>query len=74
MTTFEANFPTSEYLRRITKTRAEMQVRGLDAIFVTDPSNMSWLTGYDGWSFYVFQGVILTHDGDPVWWGRAMDT
>ncbi|WP_026352567.1 ectoine hydrolase DoeA [Yoonia vestfoldensis] len=74
MTTFEANFPTSEYLRRISKTRAAMQARGLDAIFVTDPSNMSWLTGYDGWSFYVFQGVILTQDGDPVWWGRAMDT
>ena len=37
MTTFEANFPTSEYLRRITKTRAEMQVRGLDAIRAFSP-------------------------------------
>jgi ectoine hydrolase len=74
MTTYEANFTTQEYRQRIVKTRAAMEAVGLDAIFVTDPSNMSWLTGYDGWSFYVHQGVILTLEGDPVWWGRAMDT
>lgn len=73
MTTFEANFPTEEYLARIAATRREMAARGLDAVFVTDPSNMAWLTGYDGWSFYVHQGVILTQDGEPIWWGRAMD-
>ena len=74
MTTQEANFPTQEYQQRIAKTRTAMAAAGLDAIFVTDPSNMSWLTGYDGWSFYVHQGVVLTLEGDPVWWGRAMDT
>lgn len=73
MTTFQNNFTTAEYHRRIAKTRVAMAARGLDAIFVSDPSNMSWLTGYDGWSFYVFQGVLLTHEGDPIWWGRAMD-
>ncbi|MCL3881210.1 ectoine hydrolase DoeA [Marivita sp. GX14005] len=73
MTTYEKNFTTEEYQRRIDKTRAAMSVKGLDAIVVCDPSNMSWLSGYDGWSFYVFQAVILTHEGDPIWWGRAMD-
>lgn len=73
MTTFEKNFTSSEYQWRIAKTRAAMSVAGLEAIVVCDPSNMSWLTGYDGWSFYVFQAVILTHEGDPVWWGRGMD-
>ncbi|MGO4914935.1 ectoine hydrolase DoeA [Pseudogemmobacter sp. W21_MBD1_M6] len=73
MSTFEANFPTAEYHRRIALTRAEMDKRGLDMIVVTDPSNMSWLTGYDGWSFYVHQAVVLGPTGDPVWWGRAMD-
>jgi ectoine hydrolase len=66
-------FDPSEYTARLAKTRAEMRARGLDAIFVTDPSNMAWLTGYDGWSFYVHQGVLLLADGEPVWWGRAMD-
>lgn len=73
MTTYEKNFTTAEYQRRIAKTRVAMSAQGLDAIVVCDPSNMSWLTGYDGWSFYVYQGVILTQEGDPVWWGRAMD-
>ena len=73
MTGPDENFTAQEYQERIAKTRNAMSVAGLDAIFVTDPSNMSWLTGYDGWSFYVHQGVILTLDGDPVWWGRAMD-
>ena len=66
-------FEPSEYEARLAKTRREMQARGLDAIFITDPSNMAWLTGYDGWSFYVHQGVLLLAEGDPVWWGRAMD-
>lgn len=58
---------------RLAKTRSEMARRGLEALFVTDPSNMAWLTGYDGWSFYVHQGVLLTLEGEPIWWGRAMD-
>lgn len=73
MTTHNAAFDTSEYKRRIAKTRKAMSVAGLDAVFVTDPSNQSWLTGYDGWSFYVHQGVILTMEGEPIWWGRHMD-
>ncbi len=66
-------FSQSEYALRLSKTRAEMSTRGLDAVFVTDPSNMAWLTGYDGWSFYVHQGVLLRLEGEPIWWGRAMD-
>tara|TARA_R110002049_G_scaffold44333_6_gene130178 strand:+ start:36401 stop:37582 length:1182 start_codon:yes stop_codon:yes gene_type:complete len=73
MTTYEANFTNSEYQRRIDKTRKVMADRGIDAIVVSDPSNMSWLSGYDGWSFYVFQAVILTQEGEPTWWGRGMD-
>jgi len=69
-----APFPPAEYDRRIALTRAAMAAAGLDALFVTDPSNQAWLTGYDGWSFYVHQGVILTHEGAPIWWGRYMDS
>ncbi|MCB2129585.1 MAG: aminopeptidase P family N-terminal domain-containing protein, partial [Rhodobacteraceae bacterium] len=48
-----APFSAAEYARRLQKTRAAMEKAGLDAVFVTDPSNQAWLTGYDGWSFYV---------------------
>ncbi|MEL6582636.1 MAG: M24 family metallopeptidase [Pseudomonadota bacterium] len=66
-------FTLNEYDRRLAKTRAAMGGLGLDALFVTDPSNMAWLTGYDGWSFYVHQGVLVLPDGEPIWWGRHMD-
>ncbi|MCB1380188.1 MAG: ectoine hydrolase DoeA [Alphaproteobacteria bacterium] len=67
------HFPRSEYDRRIARTRRAMAAHGLDLIIVSDPSNMAWLTGYDGWSFYVHQAVLLGLDGEPVWWGRGMD-
>jgi ectoine hydrolase len=66
-------FTQTEYNRRLAKTRAAMEARGIDALFCEDPSNMAWLTGYDGWSFYVHQGVILPLEGDPIWWGRNQD-
>ena len=66
-------FSPSEYARRIALVRAAMERRGIELILATDPSNQAWLTGYDGWSFYVHQGVLLALEGDPVWWGRRMD-
>ncbi len=66
-------FSRAEYARRLAKTRAAMDAAGLDLLFVEDPSNMAWLTGYDGWSFYVHQGVLVFGDRDPLWWGRGMD-
>ena len=66
-------FSQAEYDRRIALTRRAMARLGIDVLFVTDPSNQAWLTGYDGWSFYVHQGVILGMEGAPIWWGRYMD-
>jgi ectoine hydrolase len=74
MRPYAAPFDATEYNRRLDATRAAMDAAGIDLLFVTDPSNQSWLTGYDGWSFYVHQGVILPLDGDPCWWGRMQDT
>lgn len=66
-------FTRDEYATRVAKTRAAMERSGVDAIIVSDPSNMAWLTGYDGWSFYVHQAVILTMEDDPIWYGRGQD-
>lgn len=67
------NFSRDEYSQRLAKTRAAMAAAGVDVIIVSDPSNMAWLTGYDGWSFYVHQCVVVGPDGDPVWFGRGQD-
>ena len=52
-------FTPQEFAARIEKTRTAMQAAGLELLIVSDPSNMAWLTGYDGWSFYVHQAVLL---------------
>ncbi|SEO72298.1 ectoine hydrolase [Salinihabitans flavidus] len=66
-------FSQAEFDRRLAKTRTAMDEAGLDVLFVEDPANMAWLTGYEGWSFYVHQGVLVFHDADPIWWGRRQD-
>ena len=70
MTTFEK----ADFDARVRATQARMAERGLDVVFCTDPSNMHYLTGYDGWSFYVPQAVAVSrHDAMPVWLGRGID-
>lgn len=50
-----------------------MEAKGIDVLIVSDPSNMNWLTGYDGWSFYVHQCVVVPPTGEPIWYGRGQD-
>lgn len=69
----ELNFSLAEYAERLGKVRAAMERRGLELLVVSDPSNMAWLSGYDGWSFYVHQCLVVAHDGEPLWFGRGMD-
>jgi ectoine hydrolase len=66
-------FSREEYAARLARTRAAMEARGLEVLIVSDPSNMGWLTGYDGWSFYVHQAVVVPVAGEPFWYGRGMD-
>ena len=66
-------FERSEYDQRLAKTRAAMAAKGIEVLIVTDPTNMAWLTGYDGWSFYVHQCVIVGPAGEPIWFGRGQD-
>ena len=73
MLTPKLNFSRDEFTTRITKTRVAMQHSGIDLLIVSDPSNMNWLTGYDGWSFYVHQCVVLALEGEPIWYGRGQD-
>ncbi len=66
-------FSPAEYQRRLALTRGAMSKAGLDVLIATDPSNQAWLTGYDGWSFYVHQAVIVPLEGKAFWWGRRQD-
>jgi Xaa-Pro dipeptidase len=67
-------FPEAEYLDRLQKTKTHMHAAGIDVLVVADPANMNYLTGYDGWSFYVPQCVVVSQEAEtPLWIGRGMD-
>ncbi len=74
MSQVELNFTREEYAVRLDKTKKAMIEKGIDLLIVTDPSNMAWLTGYDGWSFYVHQCVLIPIEDDPIWYGRSQDS
>ena len=67
-------FHEDEYRGRIEQTKQRMQDGGIEVLIVSDPANMNYLTGYDGWSFYVPQVVVVALDlAAPLWIGRGMD-
>ena len=69
------NFTLQEYSTRLENVKKRMSDKGMDLLILTDPSNMNYLTGYDGWSFYVPQGVIVSLDKEePMWFGRKQDS
>lgn len=67
-------FTRQEYHERIAKTQARMRQAGIEVLWVTSPPNINYLCGYDAWSFYVHQGLLLALDEpDPIWIGRGID-
>lgn len=67
-------FEKIEYLKRVENVHASMKAKGIDVLLITDPANMNYLTGYNAWSFYVHQMVIVSIDDPmPRFVGRYMD-
>jgi len=68
------SFSITEYKERIRKTKERMVQKGIDVLLITDPANLHYLSGYDGWSFYVHQMLVLMIDEEqPKWIGRGQD-
>ncbi|MGY3591941.1 ectoine hydrolase [Bradyrhizobium sp. USDA 4341] len=67
-------FPRSEYLRRLAAVKAEMKRREVDALVVTTPANITYLSGYTAKSGYVPQGLVVSiGDEEPTFITRRMD-
>ncbi|MET1034415.1 MAG: M24 family metallopeptidase [Arthrobacter sp.] len=66
-------FSAEEFAVRLAAVRARMQEQGLNALVVTDPANIYYLTGYNAWSFYTPQLVFVPDAGDMVLYAREMD-
>ncbi|MFZ7103298.1 MAG: M24 family metallopeptidase [Peptococcaceae bacterium] len=68
------SFEKSEYLERLQKVKDSMNKKGIAVLLLTDPANICYLSGYDAWSFYVHQMLVVMIDQEePVFIGRYMD-
>ena len=67
-------FSREEYQSRLKKVQESMQEKGIDLLISADTNNMNYLTGYDAWSFYYAQCVIVHVNSDePLCFVRAQD-
>ena len=52
-------FSKEEYKQRLSKVKNMMKEKGIELLISHDTNNMNYLTGYDAWSFYYAQCVII---------------
>ena len=70
----DLKFSKEEFAKRLADAKAAMAKRGFDVLVLAEPSNIYYLTGYDSWSFYTPQALVVALDADmPIWFGRMMD-
>lgn len=71
---YQKPFDISEYASRVARVKSSMKQAGFDLIICQDPANMCYLSGFDGWSFYTPQCLLVHIDEEmPIWYGRAQD-
>ena len=58
-------FPMAEFERRLAELRRRMGVKGVDAMIVTTPQNITYLTGYQTTGYYYFQTLVVPLEGEP---------
>ena len=59
-------FPLAEYQHRLNELRERMQKRLLDAVVISDPENLFYLTGYQTTGYSYFQALVVPLEGEPI--------
>ena len=57
-------FPAEEYERRLRELRERMAQRELDAVIITDPENLMYLTDHQTTGYSFFQALIVPLEAD----------
>ena len=66
-------FADEEYETRRRLVRETMSQRGLDAVLVSSPENIYYLTGLDSMGYFACQLLIFPLKGEPILITRAME-
>ncbi len=71
--TSTAVFPPAELATRLEAVHAAMAERELDALVLSIPENIYYLTGLDHWGFFACHVLVVPRDGHLVLVARAME-
>jgi ectoine hydrolase len=71
--TVDDRIQDAEYRDRLRRVQEAMAQKTFGALVVCDPANLFYLTGYNAWSFYTPQCLLVPADGPPHLFTRAMD-
>jgi Xaa-Pro dipeptidase len=66
-------FPPAEFAERLRKVRARMAQDGIDALLISTPENIYYLSGLDHMGYFAFQVLIVPMRGKPILVTRAME-
>lgn len=69
----DMTFPFEEYERRLTELRQRMSQRLLDAVVITDPENLMYLTDYQTTGYSFFQCLVVPLEGEPFMITRMLE-
>jgi Xaa-Pro dipeptidase len=69
----DMTFPFEEYERRMRELRERMEQRRLDAVVITDPENLMYLTDYQTTGYSFFQGMVVPLDDEPFMITRKLE-
>ncbi|QGT79405.1 M24 family metallopeptidase [Guyparkeria halophila] len=69
----DMTFPMEEYERRLGELRMRMAERLLDAVIITDPENLMYLTDYQTTGYSFFQALVVPLDDKPFMITRTME-
>jgi len=69
----DMTFPFEEYVRRLTELRERMAARLLDAVVITDPENLMYLTDYQTTGYSFFQALVVPLEDEPFMITRHLE-
>jgi len=66
-------FPLDEYKARLAAVRRRLAERELDAMLVTTPENVCYLSGFETAGHFAFLGLLVPLAGEPICVARALE-
>lgn len=69
----DMTFPFEEYERRLNQLREQMEIRRLDAVIISDPENLMYLTDYQTTGYSFFQALVVPLADEPFMVTRYLE-